>query len=152
MTKVKKGLFAVAMAAALVVGSVEVIRASIVDKTHATVESKLDEIMEQLNGTARKLEKTIGAAEGAKEAAAALAKMQGLAIEAKGLEPRSAADVAADKKDAFLADFKKQLNKLITKLIEIENLVLDGKPKDAEAAFKTLKPFTKESHGKFKKD
>ncbi len=88
-----------------------------------------------------------------KDAAVNLAKdMEEHAMKAKGFEPSSAKDVPAADKDAFVADYKKQMDGLIADMQKLEADLSAGNTADASAMLDTLGNDRRTGHKKFNTD
>ncbi|MEI6082332.1 MAG: cytochrome b562 [Verrucomicrobiota bacterium] len=73
-------------------------------------------------------------------------------VDSKAYEPRKTREISAEKKAAFLADYRTDLDELKDSLNQIEDAVKAGKFDQASSLISTVNAIKKDGHGKFKQD
>lgn len=81
-----------------------------------------------------------------------LESLRKAAEDSKQLQPRKTADIPADRREQFLADYRAQMDKLAGTFNEIEEAVKVGDYAKVQPLMGTLKSERKEGHDTFKKD
>ena len=74
------------------------------------------------------------------------------AVDSKSLEPRMTRNIPADKKSAFLADYRTDLDELKDSLNQIEDAVKTDQYDKAASLFSAVNSIKREAHSKFKQD
>jgi uncharacterized membrane protein len=114
------------------------------------VNEQLEQAMRQINGAGKTLGRGI-TADNRDESLAQIVKLQNAVITAKEMTPDTAAVVEADKRAAFLADYRKSLTEVLKAACDVEIAILDGKYDVAQDLMKTkLGALKKGGHDKFK--
>lgn len=146
-------LAAAAVAGVLSVGAAVMARPSTPNAVTSTVEvrDELGKQMEILQGNFRKLKKSLGDAKMNADSLAAIGKMQGAAMAAKGMEPHVEGEMAADKKTEYMNGYKTRMIKLAIALLELEAKVIEGKNDDAVKQLGDIDGMMKEGHKIYKK-
>ncbi len=110
---------------------------------------ELEQTMRQINGAGKMLGRGI-TKDNRDESLLQIDKMQHALLAAKAMTPDAVAGVAADKRDAFLADYRRTLLEALKVACDIEIAILDGKYEDAQELVKTqLNAIKKNGHDKF---
>jgi soluble cytochrome b562 len=120
--------------------------------TDEVLEGSIDSHMQALNGSMRKLKKSIGDAKTNDESLALLTKMQLAALNCKDIKPRPGKDVPEDKKAAYVFGFRKHMGKLLQALVDTEMLVIEGKNADALKSLDNLESLKSAGHNDYKKN
>src|ERR1051326_828845 len=102
--------------------------------------------MKAINRAARALKEQVGDASKKDENLKLIWAMQKNALQAKTLEPER---IEGDK-SKWLPDFRKDQNKLMRMLLDLEEQVADGKSDDAAKTFQKVMQYKDSEHEKFK--
>jgi hypothetical protein len=118
----------------------------------SAVNEELEQTMRQINGAGKVLGRGI-TKDNRDESLLQVDKMQHALIAAKAMTPDAVAGVAADQRDAFLADYRKRLLEALKVACDVEIAILDGKYEAAQELVKTqLSAIKKSAHDKFQVD
>ena len=109
----------------------------------------LEDIMGTISSRHKRLRRTIKDASQNKVSLGYVLEMQSAAVEAKKHQPAMAKSVPESSRAKFLVNYRKGINGLIVELITLENALLDGNQKAAEASYAKLLELKKTSHEKF---
>jgi len=112
-------------------------------------EAPLEDIMGTISSRHKRLRRTIPDAAMNQTSLKYLLEMQTACVEAKKYPPSKAAKVPESQRSKFVNAYKKGINQLISQLIVIENALLDGDQKAAQASYAKLLEIKKASHDKF---
>lgn len=113
------------------------------------VNEPLEQAMRQINGVGKALGRGI-TADNRDESLAQIVKLQNAVISAKEMTPDTAGMVEADKRPAFLAEYRKTLAEVLKVACDMEIAILDGKYDVAQDLMKTkLGALKKSGHDKF---
>jgi hypothetical protein len=114
-----------------------------------TANEPLEQAMRQINGAGKALGRGI-TADNRDESLTQIVKLQNAVIAAKEMTPDTAAAVEADKRPAFLAEYRKTLAEVLKVACDMEIAILDGKYDVAQDLMKTqLGALKKSGHDKF---
>ena len=112
-------------------------------------DTELAKQMEVMQDAQKELRKSIKSAEGNPTSLEALTKFQQATVASKALVPAKAAALPEAEKAKFVAAYRKDMNALLSHLIQIEVAILDGDQAKAEELFKGLKKIEDDGHEKF---
>jgi soluble cytochrome b562 len=102
--------------------------------------------MEAMNKAIRTLNKTIADASKKEASLAAVYDLQLHTVACKKEIPKTAATQPADKKDAFIAGYRKGMNDVLKVELELEEQVAAGDTAKAQATVKKLRDMEKAGH------
>lgn len=110
-------------------------------------ESKLADLMGQINRNMRKLKKAGESEESLRAAVETVCALQGLALEAKAeLPPLAAAEEDPAKRAAMVLDYRKTLQEMVVRLFAAENAALSGDKGAFAQAMSDVKRVQKKGH------
>jgi soluble cytochrome b562 len=105
--------------------------------------------MKAIAKNAKQLAKQVSNADRRDSSLELLADMAKHAEKAKTLDPKKTADVPAEKRGQFLADYRKAADGLLDAIRKIEAAVRDGKHEEAAALLRELNGIKREGHEAF---
>jgi soluble cytochrome b562 len=108
------------------------------------------EHMETIDDAMGKLRRTIRKAELNADSLKLLQEMQQEAVVCKGMVPPMAAKIPEAQRQQFLANFRKDMDRFVIALSNMEIAILDGENGKAQDIYKTLKTLEDEGHDKYK--
>ena len=112
-------------------------------------EAPLEDIMGTISSRHKRLKRTIPDAKMNETSLKYILEMQAAAIEAKKYPPSKTKTIPESSQAKFLVAYRKGINSLISELIVLENALLDGNQKAAQASYAKLLTLKKTSHDKF---
>lgn len=114
-------------------------------------ETELEQAMDKMNQAFRKLRRQIGDATKNAESLQLVATLKASAEKSVNLIPKMAADQPADKRDAFVAGYKKKMKEFVAALAPLEEALKAGKNDAAKDLVAKLGAMQKEGHTDYKK-
>ena len=105
--------------------------------------------MEAMNKAIRTLNKTIADPKKMDANLAAVNDLQFHTIACKGIIPKTAATQPADKKDKFIADYRKGMSDVLKTELELEQQLIAGDNAKAAETVKQLRQMEKDGHAIF---
>jgi len=146
-----KSLLAIAVSAILTGAAAPTVGAAAAKGAEEKVKKgPMAEHMETIDDAMGKLRRTIRKAELNTESLKLLQEMQQEAVVCKGMVPPMAAKVPEAQRQQFLANFRKDMDKFVIALSNMEIAILDGDNAKAQDVYKTLKTMEDEGHDKYK--
>ncbi|HEX4794199.1 MAG TPA: cytochrome b562 [Humisphaera sp.] len=114
--------------------------------------SELNNRMEEMDASFKKLKSSIRNAQQDAQSLELISKIEQLAITCKAMTPSKAATVPADKRDAFLLGYRKEMAHLVADMCAMETALLDGDRAKAQELYKKLTTDKEDGHDKFLDD
>lgn len=115
-------------------------------------DSQLEQQMKILARGMRQLTQQVANPTQSQSSISLLESLKKATVDSKAYEPRKTREISAEKKAAFLADYRTDLDELKDSLNQIEDAVKAGKFDQASSLISTVNAIKKDGHGKFKQD
>jgi len=114
--------------------------------------TELNNRMEEMDTSFKKLKSSIRNAQQDAQSLELIGKIEQLAITCKAMTPSKAASVPADKRDAFILSYRKEMARLVADMCAMETALLDGDRAKAQELYKKLTTEKEDGHDKFQDD
>lgn len=115
-------------------------------------ETPLAEAMETIEDEMRVLRKSLKDPAQNSASLTSIVAMQGAVAKAKILSPQMAGTQPAEKREAFVIDYRRTMIGMARQLLDLEELVLDGKNEEAGTLFKEIRRLEDSGHERFTED
>ena len=112
-------------------------------------DTELAKQMEAIDDAAKKLRRSLKKPEQNADSLKLIGQMQAAAVASKELEPAKAAKMPEAEKAKFVAEYRREMAKVITEMVNLELAVLDNQNEKAEEILKNLKQLEESGHEKF---
>ncbi len=109
----------------------------------------LEERMHAMEDSIRALRRSLRDPARQAESLASLAKLEADIIAAKSETPRMAPKVPEAERPKFVADYRREMIRMLEQSLAVEKAVLDGKQEEALAAFEALRGLEDPAHARF---
>lgn len=112
----------------------------------------LGEVMAEMGDLHRSLRRNLKNTKSAMEAVPTVRHMQRLAANSIMMSPSKSADLAAQDRPAFHLAFKREILRLISGLLDLEEAMMEGNLEEAKAINKTLGKIKSSGHKRFQRE
>ncbi len=112
----------------------------------------LMDLMDEIGDLHRGLRRSVKDADSAKEAVPDVRRMQRLAARSMMLVPAMAADLPASERPAFHLAYKREMVRLISGLLDLEEAMMAGKVEEAKTIYKGLGKIKAAGHKQFQRE
>jgi soluble cytochrome b562 len=112
-------------------------------------EAPLEDLMGTISSRHKRLKRSIPNAAMNETSLKYVLDMQAAAVEAKKHNPAKTKSIPESSQKKFLISYRKEMNVMIGQLLDLENALLDGDQKAAQANYDKLLSQKKKSHDKF---
>lgn len=119
---------------------------------YAADESPIAEQMEIISAGMKQLRRALREEGQQEQCLTILAEIEKAALYAKVLTPPMAESLPEGDRPKFVADFRKTMVELITKMLALETALIDGETEAITAAFQALRAMEDSGHERFTED